>query len=405
MIVIQTKREGNFINLASLLMAPYIAFVFINNFFFYKRGFYKISDAVLLMILSAFVCFFISGLMIFPGEFPKIYEEDNEERYKLYNMDAMINVALFIGIISSIKSIYMYATGGFSGNNFDLAEGVMGNGIVGHLLLVSYSILPIIFLYWTDHKKKISALLAIVLIAIPTFLTFVKYNIIGLIVSLFIFLVLYKKSALKKATVALLVLTVVVFVANYAIGFFTRNVVVNNNFYIDHFWVYCAGSLINDNHIFTIGLNTEQSILYKLCIFLFAFPNMFIKKFNDGVGVFQHIKKPFLPIGSQYGQRSNVVDAIGYLFPSKGTIADVILFLIIMSFIGVIFTRIYIKHKKSVGYFNTYLCNFLTYFVFFSFFGTFYINPAPWEITLYSLIIPHLFLKDSKLTQGIIRIG
>ena len=74
MIVIQTKREGNFINLASLLMAPYIAFVFINNFFFYKRGFYKISDAVLLMILSAFVCFFISGLMIFPGEFPKIYE-------------------------------------------------------------------------------------------------------------------------------------------------------------------------------------------------------------------------------------------------------------------------------------------------------------------------------------------
>ena len=78
MIVIQTKREGNFINLASLLMAPYIAFVFINNFFFYKRGFYKISDAVLLMILSAFVCFFISGLMIFPGEFPKIYEEDNE---------------------------------------------------------------------------------------------------------------------------------------------------------------------------------------------------------------------------------------------------------------------------------------------------------------------------------------
>ena len=58
MVLYQRWKEGNWVNLISVFMGPYIPLVFLNNFFVYKNGFDKINDDVLVMILTSFIVFF-----------------------------------------------------------------------------------------------------------------------------------------------------------------------------------------------------------------------------------------------------------------------------------------------------------------------------------------------------------
>ncbi len=66
----------------------------------------------------------------------------------------------------------------------------------------------------------------------------------------------------------------------------------------------------------------------------------------------------------------------------------------ILFILGALMAYIYKKHMKSSMYYDVFIVNFLCYFVFFSFFGTFSINSAPWEILIYSIFIPNLFIKN-----------
>ena len=402
---LQYVREKNMVNLVSLLVMPYFAIVLFNNFFFYRLGFYKIEDNVLIMILASLLTFFAGSCFVAPEKTPLIFEEDNPDRFSKYNVLAMKKALYIIGFIGLVKVVQFYVTGQFSAERFDEAEGLMGNGIVGHLLLVSYSILPIVFLYWLEHKKEISYLFATIFIVAVTFTSLVKYNVIGVVVSLFIFTTVYKKSLLRKSLILLVTIVVALFVGNYLLGFYLRNVNVASSFYINHLWVYVSGSPIYDKYIFNPGINTELSVGHKLMTFLMAFPNMFIKRFFGGEGLFPHLKKSFLPIGTQYGQVSNVTDAFGYLYPAKGDFMELVFYFAALLVLGFVFSRAYMKAKRKSEYFNTFMCNLITYFIFFSFFGTFYINPGPWEMLIYSLIVPSLFLNSTNLRRGIIHLS
>ena len=403
MIIVQARRERNYINLISLLMGPYFIIVPLNNLLFSRYGFYTISDEVLWMLLSTFVAFFIGSIFVTPNKAPVIYEVDNEKRFDKYNINAMANLEIIIGIIGLIKLLFLVRSGGFSGSMFSESEGVMGNGIVGHLLLVSYSVLPIIFLYWVEHKENVRCLIATILIIGVTFTTFVKYNVIGVVVSIFIFTTIYKKSILRRALIIMLSIVAIIFVANYFIGFYVRGTSAQSSFYLNHLWGYTAGSTIYDNNLFIEGFDNKL-LIEKMMIFIMAFPNMFITKLFGGEGIFIHTGKPFRLI-SIFGENSNVTDAIGYLFPANGDIMEKIFFYMLIMILGFIFSRSYMRSKAKADYFNTYMCNMLTYFIFFSFFGTFYVFAGPWEILIYSLIVPSLFLKGTNLRKGIIRLS
>lgn len=404
MVMIQYKREKNVVNLVSLLIMPYFVLVLFNNFFFYRLGFFKITDRVLWMILASFVAFFIGSCLVAPSKAPVIFEEDNEERYEKYNIRVMTNALLLIGIVGLTKVVQLIIQGQFSGERFNDAEGLMGNGVVGHLLLVSYSILPIVFLYWLDHKKEVKCLIATLIIVGVTFTSFVKYNVIGVVVSLFIFTTMYKKSLLRRGVILMVSVVIAIFVGNYFLGFYLRDANVTSSFYINHFWVYASGSPIYDDYIFDPGINTELSVGYKMVTFLMAFPNMFIKKIFGGDGLFPHLKRSFLPIGANYGQVSNVTDAFGYLYPAKGSVYEHIFYFFVIFMLGLAFSHAYMKGKMKRNYFNTFVVNLITYFVFFSFFGTFYINPGPWEMLIYSAVVPSLFLRKTNLRRGIIHL-
>lgn len=404
-IYIQYKREKNIVNLVSILFTPYFFIVFFNNLLFIKNGFYRISNPVLIMILSSLLVFFLGATFATPKFIPVINETDNKKRFEKYRIVSIRNILLLIGIFGLLRVAFLIGAGHFSASNFDDSEGLASGGIVGHLLLFSYSILPIDFLYWLENKSKLSFLLPVIMIIGVTFASFIKYNVIGVVITLFIFTCLYKKSYIKRGVVILVASVVLLFLGNYAIGFYIRSTKVNSLFYFNHFWNYVGGSLIYDNYLFPYGINTDLSIGYKLMIFIMAFPNMFIRKLYGGEGLFRHVSKDFLAIGSVYGQISNVTDAFGYLYPvGQGVFSHMMYYLMIFVF-GFIFSRMYLKAKIKSAFFNTFICNFMTYFVFLSFFGTFYINPGPWEILLYSSFAPLLFFKDTHLSKGIIKIS
>ena len=390
MVLYQRWKEGNWVNLISVFMGPYIPLVFLNNFFVYKNGFDKINDDVLVMILTSFIVFFSGSLLFKVKKNSTNKEEDNVSKLSRYDFKKMRTFLLFIGLIGIVKIIILYLQGSFS-SNIDDVEGVMGGGAIGHLLLASYSLLPIYFMYWT-YNRKLTILMPIILIMIVTFSSFVKYNIIGLFVSFFLFLALYRKSVLKRSLLILVSFVGVVFYVNYAISFVVVGNDMTTQFILNHFWMYIAGSLIYDNYIFLYGIRPGIGVFYKLGTFIFALPNMFLEKTFD-FKLFPHVRQEDLSI-SDFGETSNVVDAIGYLYPSKCDVLEVIIFYVILFILGALMAYIYKKHMKSSKYYDVFIVNFLCYFVFFSFFGTFYINSAPWEILIYSIFIPKLFIKN-----------
>ena len=273
-VFLEYRKQRNVINPISLLMIPYLLLVFFNNTIAHRIGFYKVDDKILIMYSLSFIFYYIGTILAsLNTKKLDLNEEDNKFRFLNYKINLMTNILLGIGLISLIKLLYLIKK--FSFSEF---EGMMGNGMTGHLMLLSYSLSPIVFLYWLYNKKKLKCLVAIVLILITTFSTFIKYNVIGFIINIFIFISLYKKSILKKAITILIFLVLFLFCFNYIIGFYLSNLSAPSEFYFRHFLVYIFGSTINANHIFLEGINTHLTLFYKIMIFIFALPNMFFNK-------------------------------------------------------------------------------------------------------------------------------
>lgn len=388
LIFLQYKKEKNPINLISVLMAPYLVIVLFNNFFFYKLGFYKISDNTLAMILLAFVVFFLG--VRFAGKTRKyVYYQELESVDVLdnYNIKRIKTTLAFIAVLGIGKLLYAIVTGLIN------TEGYMGEGVVGHLILLSYSLVPIIFLYWTYNTKKISYLIITMMIILVSFSSFIKYNVISMIIVLFLYTTMVRKSLIKKGVIFLVAFVMLFFIANYAIGFFMQQVDVETSFYSNHFWAYCSGSLINANNRYA-GLHTETvGILYKLMVYLTALPNMFLYPFGVRVFSWEALDFSFYRI-SENGQFSNVTDAISRLFPANCDSLEIVITFFMIFIIAFIFMRLYLKWKSKT--LSTTLPIFLTFFVFLSFFGTFYMNSGPWEALVWSFITPMFFRKKSS---------
>lgn len=393
LIVFQRHREGRWLNLISLLMAPYVIIVFFNNYFIYKLGFYEISDDVLLMLLMAFIAFF-SGTLVFKYKAKPHAEDRNEKMLQRYDMKKIKLFLYIVGIVGLLKAFFLYRQGAFLSEMADDSEGIMGNGIVAHMLLATYAVLPIYFLNWT-YKKGLVNLIPVILVIIVAFSSFVKYNVIGPIVSLFIFVSIYKSSLMKKASATMISFVIIFFVLNYAIGFAISGVSdeIGSSFYMGHFWKYFSGSLIYDNYIFTTGIRVDTSIFYKLMTYLCALPNMFLFKLF-GIAIFPHVGQDMRDV-SDFGEGSNVVDAIGYLYPSKGEFSDDLIYMLVFFFIGILFSYLYKFHLERKMKFDTFITNFMTYFVFLSFFAPFYVLTNPWEIIIWSIFLPPLFERHN----------
>ena len=154
---------------------------------------------------------------------------------------------------------------------------------------------------------------------------------------------------------------------------------------------------------FSDGLRIDVDIIDKILSFLFALPNMFISKFLD-VKLFPYVGQRMLSIGAN-DELSNTTDAMGHIFPSKADSIELLLWSLILLLIGVIAAYIYRRSLSNIKRFSTTIAIYMTFFVFFSFFGTFYINSNPWEILVYSLFVPKLFMYKKASKQQYNKIG
>ncbi len=395
----QYRIEGRLVNLYSILMSPYLFIVIFNNLFFFQFGFYQISDKTLTMLLASLLLFYIGGLPFILRKRKRkrtIVQEDrvSEEKLTHYNIKNMTLLLYIIGIISIVRFYALFRSGTFNSDTIGDAEGMMKSGIVGHLLNLSYVVPPpIVFLYWTYHKKQIYYLIPIILTFASTFFSLIKYNIISLFVILFIEICLYRPKLVKKSVLYLLVFTCFIFFANYYTTSSIVGVEFSTEFYLGHFWKYVGGSLIVDNYIFDGYIPKSGNIWYTLMRYLSALPNMFLSLFD--VKIFPCESSLFYTV-SEFGEDSNVTDAFGSLYRTTNNLSDSICYFLVIMLIGFIAATIYYKQEKYRQKFNIFLIVFLTYFIFFSFFGTFYILPTPWEILVYSAIIPNLFYRKTN---------
>lgn len=392
----QYRIEGRWVNLYSVLMFPYLFVVVLNNLFFCRLGFYKISDEVLIMFMGSFLCFYIGGL---PFVIQKIRNKttrpeecDTVTKLRRYNIKRMTALLYFIAVFNVVRLYFLYRSGAFFNSaDIDSSEGVASGGLGGHLLNLACVISPIVFLYWTYNKKRVYYLIPVVLVLVCNFASLVKYHIIGQLVVLSIIVGLYRPSLTKAGSVVLAAAASLVFILNYYVISSVGGYEFQSEFYINHLWKYVSGSLITDNYIFDGEIRSHLSVFYMLMCYLCALPNLFLSL--AGIELFP------LTEGTGYHQvgeyeEGNVIDAFGTLYncSTKGAV-DLGCYIIVVILIGFVAACITDRLKSYNDRFNVFAVIFLTYFVFFSFFGTFYLLSRPWEILVYSAIVPNLFRK------------
>lgn len=398
LLYIDYKNAKSLVEPFGLIAIPYLIIIVVNNIFAVKLGFYKVSDKVIRMLLIALIMFFIGSRYIYiKRNLANETQEDIDNKIK--NKFASIKIKNYLiytivfEILISIRLIMIVFKNGIGWLSDDTNEGYLMTGLLGHFLLSFYIVLPIILLYWLNNKKQIIYLVVTIIGVILLFSTFIKYHCIGIIVLMFLFVVSENKKYLKNGTIIMLFGVCCVFVANYVITFYMRKGLddVDSTFYINHFWKYTAGSIINGNNIFTNGIFVKYNLFQKIGMCIFPLINMFMEKFFK----FSFISKPSLKMMavSKYGEYSNVIDFIGFMYPSKSGFIDFLAFACFMLFFGFICGMIFYFGKRNKKKFCMGTWIFLTFFCFLSFFSVYASLTNPWELLVMSYILPILLNK------------
>lgn len=413
MIIADNKITHRWINITTVLAIPYALIIPVNNLYMVKYGFYEIGDDVMWMLLGGIFCIFIGSNA---AHYLQSYRKSatglhaslkKQNKIEYLKWGPMLHYAWAVIAVTFFRLVYIISKEGVSFLGGEDFSGMLTSGLLGHFLLTSTPLIPVMFYYWLVNKKEKQYLLTALLLVLLFFMTFVKYHVIGIIIATYLLVSFEDHRYLKPGAILLGILATGAFIFNYIVSFFLRGVIgnVSTSFYFQHLWGYISGSLIYDNYIFEKGIRVGTSIFYKLGTFLCSPINLFLN-ILAGIRLFPHTKQKHLLIGAN-GERGNIVDAIGYLFPSKGRAMDIFTFCLVMVIIGYVFSVIYNFGSHKSGrkkVFPVLLIYFLTYFVSLSFFGTFYINSVPYEILFWCWFMMLIFDKRTSIYIGSNRI-
>lgn len=401
MIITDFYLNRKIINVVSCFTAPYLVIAAGNHFFGERNGFYRIDDRVLGMLWVGLFSIYAGSLLVSIRNRRVIkyldFSLNNVERYiKNYKIGGMSIYVLLVEILLASRFIHILQTYGI---NAIISEGGIEliGGLIGHIFLSAYPLIPILVLYWLYHKKNIKIFLIILIYFALLACSFVKYHVIAMLILTYLFVSFEDKKYVKRGAIMMVSFIVVLFVGNYVADFFLTNRLgsINSQFYVNHLWKYIAGSVIHDNLIFTDGVNPGQGVFIKVIYCLSSLVNMF---YYGLTGL--SFKWPFhidMDVIAYNGEATNVVDFIGFMYPSRGNMISVAGFVFIMLFIGFIYQYIYDYSLKNKRGFVMPLYIMMTFFMFLSFFGNYYALSVPWEILVWSLITPTLFNNKARI--------
>lgn len=405
MLVASYKIYKKMITPFNLMAVPYAIIILLNNYWAVDIGFYPIIDQVILMILAGLSFVFCGTLLannkrkLASLNYVKEKEKDVSE-FQLYNMKGILYYVLFVDFISFLRFVFAYMKGGWLFFVSDVNEGYMMSGIGGHFLLSAFPLIPIVFYYWLKNKHEIVYFVSCILAFFLVALSFVKYHILSLFLYIYLFVAFKDRRYFRIGTIFVVVIVMLFFMGNYFITFLIRGSELNDTFYLMHFWKYVGGSLIHDTLIFTTGMNVEGESLIKLNNIIFTLPDYLLIPFVGERVFFTELdSKVYLESVGNMGEVGNVIDFIGYMFPSVGNLPDYIVFAFTFLLLGYISSCLYNMAIKDLNNYAklTGTLIFLTFFCLLAFFSVYGLLSTTWELMVWSFTIPHLFYKRRKI--------
>lgn len=396
--IMKSYIDKTYINDFLLVMGPYVFIVFINNVFMTKAlGFYEIKKSVLEAVLFAECAYalgsFAASLVAKKYTVRVLEMQANKEIDDTCTLKLIVasKYTLFVCLVMFLKIVIILMQNSINvvmSNDFDMLK---LRGITGHLFISLYALVPSLFYESTKLKYRlgiISSLLAIVV----SFTTFVKYNVILMILAVGIYYIFKKRRLIKKVLVICAAGVIGMFLLNYIVIFFIQGGLVSGimTFLKSHLWMYISSGVMMMNYI--VG---NSSLNYGLIDFVIqslgAFPNMLLSPFTTmritTTNSYSSVLST-MPLMSLSGERSNALSVLGTLFSSGN---DKFAFAFAMIVWGLLTGYIMLKTRYKNFYKVSMVGVYFVAFNILSFFANYWLLSVSWEIILFSLLFERLF--------------
>lgn len=373
-------------NPTTILGWPFVVVIGINKIFGNKLGFYEISSKTIFYITTGIFAFFIGS--IFSIIIKKCinrnkYKNINKKNQILidYKINKIYNYSMIIIIINFGRLFVFWNRYGL--RNFiinDGMESILLTGIFSHFLLTLYPLIPILTSYGLRNKLY-KYFLPLILISILMFFTFTKYHLISLALIVIIYLNIENPKLLSKTIPVIVLIPIGIFILNYLTNFRARGIVAEENYILNHLFNYISGGLIYDSVNPGITYN-NYGIVEIILTMIMVIPNLFTNALF-GVKFYPFEVLPFSSMGWN-GERGNVLNTISFLFSSGNILGTLILMVLLGVLIG------FIHSQRKIQY--PFMATVYT-FLFLSFYATFLVLAPPWEMIIFSVIIPRIFVE------------
>ena len=396
--IMKSYIDKTYINDFLLVMGPYVFIVFINNVFMTKAlGFYEIKKSVLEAVLFAECAYalgsFAASLVAKKYTVRVLEMQANKEIDDTCTLKLIVasKYTLFVCLVMFLKIVIILMQNSINvvmSNDFDMLK---LRGITGHLFISLYALVPSLFYESTKLKYRlgiISSLLAIVV----SFTTFVKYNVILMILAVGIYYIFKKRRLIKKVLVICAAGVIGMFLLNYIVIFFIQGGLVSGTmtFLKSHLWMYISSGVMMMNYI--VG---NSSLNYGLIDFVIqslgAFPNMLLSPFTTmritTTNSYSSVLST-MPLMSLSGERSNALSVLGTLFSSGN---DKFAFAFAMIVWGLLTGYIMLKTRYKNFYKVSMVGVYFVAFNILSFFANYWLLSVSWEIILFSLLFERFF--------------
>lgn len=390
---IDKKKYGTFFAPTSVLAWPLTVSTLLLVIFGRTLGFYDINPAEV-FVLSLGIGAFSAGSVLATYVKDKIIEHRSSRGQHTRLKDSHVEIewkdivlpakwitsaTLLIGAVRLLVLIFRngireyVATDGYNA--------ALMYGLPAHLILVGYTLAPLLLADAILNKKFLSGILWFGYV-ILMFSSFVKYHVVLLVLVSFFFVMIIEKKTAKILLPLLIVLPIVLFLLSYVFIFSSKDLTFKDNYLAKHLLNYlCCGILYT-----SVSVNVSLiSHIDPLSVFITQFAAIPNK-------IFELVHLPQWPMASppyvylSKTERGNVINIITMFFVTKNYL---VAFLLTLCFSLLLSFFVYRTSNKLT---SSVILGLLVL----SFFGDFFALFLVWEVLVYSFVLWWLISFFSK---------
>lgn len=374
----------------TILVWPYVIVVFAIQTIGQRFGCYNITPNNIHFICLGSGCFFCGSVVsrFFKEKLGLRFKKEFAKRSLITNTTVCngVKYVILVEIVIALRYLIVFFRYGL-GNYIATSgyDGIIATGFCAHLMFSIFPLIPLL-LYEAIKRKNIKLAGVVLFAYIEVFFTYTKYHIILLVIASLMYLVIVDREQIKMVLPLIAVIPVAIFFFNYIVNFKYQGAVANWNFLWKHFFNYLLGGVaytsIAPESISVSGLTFFDIVFSQIR----TIPNLFSNGLFDYV-IGKPLNIPTIQMSST-GERGNVVSVLCLVYATKNYVAASIYLFIL----GVL-TSFVVNLTKQV-LLKTYLLSI----VFLSFYSSYFQLVAPWEICIFSVLLPYVLTR--KIVVG-----